>query len=178
MESCILGSPLQDADDRLVEPLGDILGHGLLQVLDGHHASGGGHGQVGEAEMAVDGALGDLHLVDPLDGHHGMAHHEHPLADLDLVGIDPVAVPAEEDYRGHQLIGDEGRDEDAQDDARLRPVVGNVPLQEQVIARQHGDAYSDAYGIAGVHRRYGRTLQAAVAVLGVAVLIHFESFHF
>jgi len=107
MESCILGPLLQDADDRLVELLGDVFGHGLLQVLDGDHASGGGHGEVGEAEMAVDGALGDLHLMDPLDGDQGVAHDEHPFADLHLVGIDPVAVPAEEHDWRDQLVGDE-----------------------------------------------------------------------
>ncbi|MBQ3684940.1 MAG: hypothetical protein II933_00760 [Candidatus Methanomethylophilaceae archaeon] len=177
MESRILVPLLQDADDRLVQFLGDILRHRLLQELDGHHPSGGGHRQVGEAEMAVDGALGDLHLMDPLDGDQGVAHNEDAPADLHLVGIDPVAVPAEEHDWRDKLVGDEYRDNDAEGNPGLRREVGQVPLEEQVVERQESEPCGDAYGITCVHRRNCRSLETAIAVLGEAVLIHFESVH-
>ena len=63
--------------------------------------------------MAVDWALGDLHLVDPLDRDQGVADNEDALADLHLVGIDPVTVPAEEHDGRDQLVGDVDRDDDA-----------------------------------------------------------------
>ena len=138
IESCILGPLLQNPDDRLIQLLGDILGHGPLQVLDGHHPSGSRHGQIGESEMAVDGPLRYLDLMDPLDWNEGMADYEDPSADLDLVGVYPVAVPAEEHHGRYQLVCREDGEDDTECHAHLLPVIGHIALQEQKVEHQQG----------------------------------------